>query len=195
MKNKTIIEMTKRFGFLFFIIIFCFINVNSIYSKTKKQLENNQMVYSQWEFLKGNWKVIMSMKQKDGKIIKLKNPAYIKGYYHKDKITFQQEFSVPGSFFSTQVKAYNLKEKRWINKFINSKRQRWATTFSYWKDEKMVTIIPNGYSGKELYWGKEVDKEITKNRFVKYVYRSYDKGKTWSKTPYYILECKKILKN
>jgi hypothetical protein len=94
---------------------------------------------------------------------------------------------VPGSFFSTQVKAYNIKEKKWITKFINSLRQRWTTTTSQRIDGEMITIVPGGYSGKEVHWIKEVDTQITAQGFVKFVYYSMNKGKTWEDKPKFIL--------
>ncbi len=144
---------------------------------------------AQFQFLTGDWTVKVQMRVENGALAMLKPHSHVFARYLPDGRTVQQEFSVPdGSFFSTQVKAYHVKEKRWINKFINSMRQRWTTTYSTWKDGKMVTIVPKGYSGKEKHWSKEIDSEFSTDRFVKRVYLSHDEGKTWEEKPMFVLE-------
>ena len=144
---------------------------------------------AQFQFLAGDWTVKVQMRQKDGSMAMLKPHSHVLGRYLPDGRTFQQEFSVPeGSFFSTQVKAFHVKEKRWVNTFINSMRQRWTTTYSTWKDNEMTTIVPKGYSGKEAHWSKEIDSEFSNDRFMKRVYFSYDEGKNWQEKPKFVLE-------
>jgi len=136
---------------------------------------------AQWMWKRGEWNITIHRRQEDGTMKIEPYISRLKAVYMADGQTFLEEFSVSDTFYSVQVRAYNKTKKKWQTSFINSKRQRWTTTFAEWVNGEMHVNVSGGYSGKEAYLSKELDTEITTNRFVKYVSRSYDNGKTWKK--------------
>ena len=75
-----------------------------------------------------------------------------------------------------QIRSYDRSQKKWLNHFINSKRQRWTVTESRWIDGEMVTLNAKVYSNAEPHMTREIDSEISANRFVKRIRRSEDLG-------------------
>ncbi len=143
----------------------------------------------QWNFAVGEWDVTFKTRQEDGSVETSESKAYVRGYYLDDGLTFQSEFQSDSptdggdGFYSTMIKAYDTTQKKWINQFVNSRRQRWTTTESVWRDDEMVTTIPGGYAGDEPYIQREVDSEISPYGWTKRLFRSTDDGKSWEEQP------------
>ena len=135
----------------------------------------------QWMFMRGEWDVTIRVVQDDGTTVDSPQKPRMRAYYLEDGQTVQTEFSMAGgiAFFSTQVKAYNHEKKKWINSFVNAKRQRWTMTESEWKDGRMISEVPGGYGGDEPFIAKEVLTDIEADRIVLKLYRSHDDGATW----------------
>lgn len=57
-------------------------------------------------------------------------------------------------------------------------------TESRWIDGEMVTLNAKGYSNAEPHMTREVDSEISANRFVKRIRRSVDPGASWGPVLY-----------
>jgi len=134
---------------------------------------------SQFEYYRGEWTSQMEMRQEDGTFKKLNAISTIKGKFLDDHKTFQSQFTTTNGFFSTDVRTFNTTSKKWEALFLNAKAQRWHKFTSSIVDGKMTTIILGGYSGKENFDVKSVDSVITDRHYLKNIYYSMDKMKTW----------------
>lgn len=134
---------------------------------------------SEFEYYRGEWKTTMEMKQRDGGFRKLKFKASIKARFLEDHKTFQIQFLGSNGFFSTDIRTFNIKTEQWEVLFLNAKAQRWHKFTSKLINGKMTTIVKGGYSGKEEFDVKIVDTVISELQYIKNVYHSKDKMKTW----------------
>lgn len=141
--------------------------------------DNSISQLSQFEYYRGEWKTTMEMKQKDDTFKKLKFEATIKARFLEDHRTFQTQFIGSKEFFSTDVRTYNTTTKQWEALFINAKAQRWHKFTSRIIDGKMTTIVKGGYSEKEKFDVKVIDTVLSETQYLKNVYHSFDKMKTW----------------
>ena len=133
----------------------------------------------QWVFARGKWEVTTWVRNEAGEMQQAERKAEVELWYLPDGLTVQSTFRLGNESFSTQLKTYDIESGKWITQFINSKRQRRATTESRWINGQMVTLNVSGYSGKDEFMSREVDGEISADRFVKTIRRSYDMGETW----------------
>ena len=136
---------------------------------------------SQFEYMRGKWIIDMQMSDDDGQFRKLPNQAFVHGFYHSDGRSFQTVFTTGNGFFSTDIRSYNFKMKKWKIMFLNATAQRWHQFEASYSDNEMTTIIPGGYSGEEKFDIKAIDRDITKDGYIKHVYYSYDDGLNWIK--------------
>ena len=134
---------------------------------------------SQFEYYCGEWKSEMEMKQEDGTFKKLEFVATVTGKFLEDHKTFQSQFTNTNGFFSTDIRTFNTTTKIWEALFLNATAQRWHEFTSRVVDGKMTTIVLGGYSGKESFDVKAVDEVITDRLYLRNVYYSIDKMKTW----------------
>jgi hypothetical protein len=141
--------------------------------------DNSIPQLSEFEYYKGEWKTKMEMKQNDGSFKKIKFEATIKARFLEDHRTFQTQFIGSKGFFSTDVRTYNIRTNQWEALFINSKAQRWHKFSSKIIDGKMTTIVKGGYSGKEEFDVKIIDTIKSKKQYLRNVYHSKDKMKSW----------------
>ena len=56
-----------------------------------------------------------------------------------------------------QIRSYDKTQEKWLNHFVNSKRQRWTVTESRWIDGEMLTLNYRGYSNVERHMTQEID--------------------------------------
>jgi len=139
---------------------------------------------SQWMYARGHWVVTTTYRDENGDMQQAKQAADVVVEYLADGITVQSTFTIGDDFFSVQIRSYDKNQKKWLNHFINSKRQRWTVTESRWIDGEMVTLNSKGYSNTEPHMTREIDSEISSNRFVKRISRSEDLGATWGPVLY-----------
>jgi hypothetical protein len=137
---------------------------------------------AQFEYYRGEWVAEMKLKKADGTFEKLSFVANIKGRYLPDHQTFQTEFSSTTGFFSTDIRAYKRSTGEWEALFLNAEAQRWHHFTSGIVDGKMTTLVIGGYSGNEPFDVKVVDTRISVDHYVKHVYQSADKMKSWALT-------------
>lgn len=148
---------------------------------------------SQFEYYRGEWTSEMEMRQEDGTFKKLEVISTIKGNFLEDHKTFQSQFTTTKGFFSTDIRTYDTTKKEWHALFLNSTAQRWHQFTSHIVDGEMTTIVLGGYSGKENFDIKAVDIIITDSHYLKNIYYSMDKMKTWVLV--YKISVKKINSN
>lgn len=134
---------------------------------------------SQYEYLRGNWRIQMEMINKEGVFQKIPNPFFLKGAFLSDHQTFQSIFTSEKGFFSTDIRSYNKETGKWKVLFLNAKAQRWHTFESSIINGNMTTNVIGGYSGKEKFDIKSVHSDIKENSFTGNIYRSTDHGKSW----------------
>lgn len=134
---------------------------------------------SQYEYYRGVWESTLEMKQDNGTFEKLDAVATITSKFLDDHRTFQTQFTTSKGFFSTDIRTYNMETKKWKALFLNAKSQRWHEFTSSLVEGKMTTMVVGGYSGKEKFDIKVVDTIISDIQYLKNVYHSYDKMKTW----------------
>ena len=146
--------------------------------------------FNQFEYMRGKWIIDMQMSDDEGQFQKLPNQAFVHGFYHSDGRSFQTVFTTEDGFFSTDIRAYNFEMKKWQIMFLNATAQRWHQFEASYLDNQMTTIIPGGYSGKEEFDIKAIDRDITKDGYIKHVYYSYDGGLNWSKK--YIMSASRL---
>ncbi len=139
------------------------------------------MELSQFQYMRGKWVIDMQMSDDDGQFRKLPNQAFVHGFYHSDGRSFQTIFTTDDGFFSTDIRSYNFDKKKWQIMFLNANAQRWHQFEASFSNNEMTTIIPGGYSGKEEFDIKAIDRDITKDGYIKHVYYSFDDGKSWIK--------------
>jgi len=132
-----------------------------------------------WAFARGQWEVTTWYRNEEGELTQTERKAEVTLRYLDDGITVQSTFRIGDDFFSTQVRTYDTERQKWISHFVNSKRQRQASTESRRVGDEMITLNVQGYSGSDAFMSREVDSEITENRFVKTIRRSDDLGGTW----------------
>ena len=84
----------------------------------------------QWAYARGLWEVTTSFRNADGEMEEAKQRAEVRNWYLADGLTVQSPFRIGDDFFSSQIKTYSKVQKKWISQFVNSKRQRHATTES-----------------------------------------------------------------
>jgi hypothetical protein len=133
----------------------------------------------QWAYARGEWEVTTWFRNDDGDMQQAERKAKVRTWYWPDGLTVQSTFEIGDDFFSVQIRTYDTTQKKWISHFVNAKRQRRATTESRWTDGEMITLNVQGYSGKDEFMTREVDSDISADRFVKTVRRSYDQGGSW----------------
>jgi len=143
------------------------------------QADQSAPEYSQFEYYRGQWRTSMSLRQEDGTFKPLDFVATITLRYMADGRTVQTEFTGSGGFFSADIRAFNPNTKQWEALFLNAQAQRWHQFKASLVDGLMTTIILGGYSGKEPFDVKVVDRIIDHDRFQKDVYHSTDKMRTW----------------
>ena len=145
---------------------------------------DSQPAAGQWAFARGHWQVTTWIRNDDGEYSQAERKADVKLWYLPDGQTVQSTFRIGDESFSTQVKTYDPVREKWISQFVNADRQRRATTESRWIDGEMITLNVQGYSGSDSFMTREVDTEISADRFVKTIRRSYDLGGTWGPVVY-----------
>ena len=145
---------------------------------------------AQLEYLRGNWRIEMEILNEDGNFQKLPNPFFLEGSFLSDHQTFQSIFTSEKGFFSTDIRSFNKETGKWKILFLNAKAQRWHSFEASLVDDKMTTIVPGGYSGKENFDVKAVHSDITESSFSGNIYQSVDSGKTWQHV--YKMKFKKI---
>ena len=138
----------------------------------------------QWLYARGHWEVTTTYRDEDGDMQQAERVADVVVEYLADGLTVQSTFTIGDDFFSVQIRSYDRSQKKWLNHFINSKRQRWTVTESRWIDGEMVTLNAKGYSNTEPHMTREIDSEISANRFVKRIRRSEDLGVSWGPVLY-----------
>jgi hypothetical protein len=138
----------------------------------------------QWMYARGDWDVTTTYRDENGDMQKADRVANVVVEYLADGLTVQSTFTIGDEFFSVQIRSYDRTQEKWMNHFINSKRQRWAVTESRWIDGKMVTLNSKGYSNSEPHMTREIDSDISANRFVKRIRRSEDLGDSWGPVLY-----------
>ena len=138
----------------------------------------------QWLYACGQWEVRTMYRDDNGEMRQAERIAEVDIQYLADGLTVQSIFRIGDDFFSIQIRAYDMAQKKWISNFVNSKRQRWATTESRWLDGEMVTLNLRGYSNSEPFMTREIETEISADRFVKRISRSDDLGATWGPVIY-----------
>ena len=183
---KTI--MMKPLGF---ITIFLFSTHASALSATDYGFADSSIgQLSEFNYYRGKWESTMEQKLKDDTFRKLKFKASIRAEFLEDGKTFQTQFKGSNGFFSTDIRTYNIKAERWDALFLNAKAQRWHKFTAKRINGKMTTIVIGGYSGNEEFDVKTVDKVISKNQYIKNVFHSFDKMKTWKQV--YKITVKKL---
>ncbi|MCE7996101.1 MAG: hypothetical protein HEP71_29245 [Roseivirga sp.] len=135
---------------------------------------------AQFEYYIGDWKAEMEMIQPDGSFKSIPTAMTISGKFLDDHLTYQSQFTTANGFFSTDIRTYNPKTKKWEALFLNAKAQRWHRFSASLKDGKMTTIVIGGYSGNEDFDVKTIDTVISDNQYLKHVYHSKDEMKTWT---------------
>ena len=133
----------------------------------------------QWTYARGHWEVTTTYRDESGDMQQADQTADVVVEYLADGLTVQSTFTIGDEFFSVQIRSYDKTQKKWLNHFINSKRQRWTVTESRWIDGEMVTLNSRGYSNVERHMTQEIDSEITADRFVKRIRQSENLGATW----------------
>jgi hypothetical protein len=134
---------------------------------------------AQFEYYRGEWVAEMKLKKDDGSFEKLSFVADIKGRYLPDHKTFQTEFSSNTGFFSTDIRAFKRSTGQWEALFLNAEAQRWHHFMSEIVDGRMTTLVIGGYSGHEAFDVKVVDTQMSADHYIKQVYQSVDKMKSW----------------
>lgn len=138
----------------------------------------------QWMYACGQWEVRTMYRDDNGEMQQAVRIAEVDVQYLADGLTVQSIFRIGEDFFSIQIRAYDKAQKKWISNFVNSKRQRWATTESRWIEGEMVTLNLRGYSNSEPFMTREIETEISADRYVKRISRSDDLGATWGPVLY-----------
>jgi hypothetical protein len=138
----------------------------------------------QWMYARGHWEVTTTYRDENGDMQQAERAAAVVVEYLADGITVQSTFTIGDDFFSVQIKSYDKSQQKWLNHFINSKRQRWTVTESRWTNGEMVTLNSKGYSNTEPHMTREIDSDISANRFVKRIRRSEDLGASWGPVLY-----------
>lgn len=144
---------------------------------------------SQFEYMRGLWEVTMFMAQEDGSFEELANKATVRAFYHEDGRSFQSIFSTTAGGFTTDIRTYNIEEKKWQILFMNARAQRWHKFEAQIVDGNMQTFVEGGYSGLEPHDIKIIDQEISGNSFTKHVFRRMEGEDEWKNT--YIMQYKK----
>lgn len=153
------------------------------------EADESTVELAQFEYFRGQWDVEIAVKQDDGSFKVSKDKATVKGYYHTDGKTFQSIFTTSNGAFTTDIRSYNIEKDKWQVMFMNAKAQRWHSFEAGLENGNMVTNVTGGYSGKEKFDIKIIDKDVSRNKFTKEVYRSYDNGEKWQKI--YIMNYKR----
>ncbi|MCC3861736.1 hypothetical protein [Pseudemcibacter aquimaris] len=136
---------------------------------------------AQFEYLRGTWRVEMEIRGDDGVFKKLENIATVKAYYHPDGKSFQTIFSTKNGGFTTDIRTYNIKEKKWDVLFMNAKAQRWHRFEAKLTHGIMTTFVYGGYSGKENFDVKIMDINVTDAGFTKEVFYKTKGTDEWVK--------------
>ena len=132
-----------------------------------------------WEYARGHWEVTTWIRNEDGDFTQAERKAEVKLWYLPDGLTVQSTFRIGDDAFSTQIRTYDPVQEKWTSQFVNAQRQRRAVTESRRIGGEMVTLNVQGYSGTDAFMSREVDTEISADRFVKLIRRSHDMGGTW----------------
>jgi len=141
--------------------------------------DTTNKTFSQFSYLIGSWSIDMKMRNKTGEFVLLPNKGQLKGFYHQDGRTVQTIFTTPKGFFSTDIRAYDLKSNKWRAHFLNAKSQRWHNFESKLEDGKMITMVKGGFSGKEPYDVRIIHHNFSQNSFSGEIFHSADGGKNW----------------
>lgn len=136
---------------------------------------------TQVNYLRGNWDVLIQVRQDDGSFKPAANKARVKGFFHPDGRSFQTIFSTANGGFTTDIRTYNIDQKKWQALFMNAKAQRWHKFEARMRDGNMETIVAGGYSGKEDYDVRIIDKDISEKGFTKEVLHSRKDAQGWQK--------------
>ncbi len=136
---------------------------------------------TQMEYYRGVWSNEIEMMQ-EGQLVRLDFESEVTGRFLQDHKTFQTEFTATNGFFSTDIRTYDVTEKKWRALFLNADAQRWHEFTVEQVDSEMITMVPGGYSGKEAFDIKTVDRIISSDHYQKLVYQSLDSGESWDLT-------------
>lgn len=136
---------------------------------------------AQFEYLKGNWQVEIEVRNDEGNFQKIENIARVEAFYHPDGKSFQTIFSTTNGGFTTDIRTYNIEEKKWNILFMNAKAQRWHRFEAKLIDDIMTTFVEGGYSGKENFDVKIKDINVTTKGFIKEVYYRTKGENDWKK--------------
>jgi len=176
-----------KFALLLFLAI---TNIAHAEQSTFGEADKSVAALSQFEYLRGEWEVSIQARQDDGSFKLLKNKASVRGFYHQDGRSFQTIFSTVSGGFTTDIRSYNLEENKWQILFMNATAQRWHKFEASLIDGIMVTYVAGGYSGREEYDVRIIDKDITDAHFIKEVFHSRNNGESWQKI--YIMNFSRI---
>jgi len=136
---------------------------------------------AQFEYLKGNWQVEIEVRSDEGVFQKIENIATVEAFYHEDGKSFQTIFSTKNGAFTTDIRTYNIEEKKWEILFMNAKAQRWHRFEARLIDDIMTTFVEGGYSGKEKFDVKIEDISVLDQSFIKEVYYRTKGSESWVK--------------
>lgn len=145
---------------------------------------------AQFNYLIGNWNAEIHYRTENGEFAKMNELANVKAFFHQDNRTLQTIFTMPSGFFSTDIRTFNKEQNHWSILFLNATDQRWHRFSAQVKDGKMVTLVKNGFSGKESFDVKSIATVKSNTEYLSDVYHSHDNGKTWVKQ--YVLKYSKI---
>ncbi|MCP5382921.1 MAG: hypothetical protein H6912_11205 [Kordiimonadaceae bacterium] len=145
---------------------------------------------SQFEYLKGEWDVTIQTRQENGQFNSLENKAKVKGFYLQDGRSFQTIFSTTNGGFTTDIRSYDKEEHKWKILFMNARAQRWHQFEAHMENEEMITFVPGGYSGKEDFDVRIIDKDFSDKKFTKEVFRKLHNKDDWQKI--YIMNFERI---
>lgn len=136
---------------------------------------------SQFEYMQGLWDVTIHIAQDDGSFKQSENKATVRAFYHQDGRSFQTIFTTATGAFTTDIRTYNIQEKKWQVLFMNARAQRWHKFEAEVIDGNMQTFVEGGYSGSEPYDIKIIDMDVMEQSFTKEVFRRAKGDEAWNK--------------
>ncbi len=145
---------------------------------------------AQFEYLRGEWDVGIQLRRDDGSFELLENRALVRGFYLGDGRSFQTIFSTVNGGLTTDIRSYDIQEKKWQILFMNARAQRWHQFEARLTDGNMVTLVPGGYSGKEDHDVRIIDSDISPDHFTKEVFHRQHGSEGWKKI--YIMNYERI---
>ena len=151
------------------------------YNQLSAQPDTSDKAFSEYAYIQGTWSVSMKVRSKSGEFVSLPNKSKLVGFYHQDGRTVQTIFTNSKGFFSTDLRAYDVKTKSWRAHFLNAQSQRWHGFESKMDNGRMITQVKNGFSGKEQFDVRIIHQNFQKDRFEGEVFHSIDDGKSWRK--------------